>query len=532
MIYYFFSCDEKRIYDTAELFKDLKIMKIDRTFFNVEAELGAYPVIQISLKNLDRKSFEAFLNSLKELTKQAYKKFLYLEESDKLCKVSKNDIKKILYGNPSEYDLKLAIYNLSEYLSLHYEKQVIVLIDEYDNVLNDIVGQDHFNDVMEFTRGFFGSIFKDNQYLKLGLMTGIFNVLGSSFFSSFNNFVLKDFFDDAFKEFYGFTQTDIEDLLKSVKSSPTEEELEERKTALEEYFNGYNSGSDKPLLLYNPFSIMRCIDNDFKLLAYWANVTQLKMIDKNFVKSSMSDIVQLLNKNVCEKPTFIIEVYRNLSYDELVESKSIWTILLYLGCLTYTSCTYLMYTDCYECEMRIPNKEVSTVFRKLLKLYYFDEDSDTASKLLKSLMKTDVKQFVEELRNFLSVSSSFMDSKEIFYHGFMLALATVFSSKYRVRSNIEMGDGRCDIVLEPKYQTNKTSIIIEIKAVKNDKDAKRKAQEAVQQIEDKRYYAGIMANEALNKSLHLGLGFYKKKVCAAYLIRNLKDGTVTTISQL
>ena len=177
MLQYYFDCKCK---DSKELFEGLKIMEQEEKY---TSKLGYYPVIYITLKDVQDTDYEKMLLSLKTAILDMYQEHMYLLDSEKIYNFEKEKIKEILYAREDEVALKNAIKDLSKYLNRYYEKPVILLVDEYDVPLQNAYVKGYYEKAVEFFKTFYGTTFKDNKYLEKTVLTGVSRVAKESIFS-------------------------------------------------------------------------------------------------------------------------------------------------------------------------------------------------------------------------------------------------------------------------------------------------------------------------------------------------------------
>ncbi|MGL5962572.1 MAG: AAA family ATPase, partial [Cetobacterium sp.] len=330
MLNYFFNIEEKEI--NKELFNGLYISKTDKMKY-----AGEYPVIYISLKDIKVCSWIECLEEIKKLLKNLFNTKRYVRES--LDESEKIDFDKIEFLNETG-DFVGALKNLSKYLFKFYRKKVIILIDEYDTPLVTAHSQGYYNEAIFFFRNFLSAALKGNPYLEFSVLTGILRIAKESIFSGLNNLTVSTILDNKYEHF-GLSESEVEIALKYYE---LDYELEEVK----KWYNGYKFGNK---LVYNPWSIINSI-NDRELNPYWVNTS-----DNALIK-------QLLAKNdskVFEELEFIFKgeviwetISENIVFDDLNNTNTIWSLMLFSGYLTYEQMRLSPITGLKSYSLKIP----------------------------------------------------------------------------------------------------------------------------------------------------------------------------------
>jgi hypothetical protein len=512
MIEHFFDIQKP---DSAKLFYDFKIIKENKF---CKKHQNKYPVINISLKSVKETSWDKCLDKFKSLISKLYKEHRYLLQSDKLEKDEKTIFENIISETSSEAKLKESLESLSNYLQKHFNKRVIILVDEYDAPIISAFKYTpkpikkfhtdkltYYENLINFMQGFLGDAFKGNNDLKKGLITGVMRVGKESIFSDWNNFDTFGITSTYFADKFGFTQNETEDILIYFN-------LQDKTDSINKWYNGYKFGNvDK---IYNPWSIVNYISkkNDgFK--AYWVNASDDSLIKERITEPYIKDRIQEL---IAGK-TIVKTIRENFIFPDFeYKTELLWTLLLYSGFLTKTKKVSLN-----RYELSIPNYELKFVFTDLIldwieNKYKFNQDLLITTS--KYLINNDKAEFEKGFKQITGDTLSYFDitpvkdknDKEIkipqeqFFHVYTLGLLAVLSDDYIIKSNRESGEGRYDIVLIPLNQKN-NGIIIEIKYIENqqknetyEKFVKRinnKIDEALEQIDRKKYYKELVVHK-------------------------------------
>ena len=472
MLKYYFDCRQK---DNIELFKGLKILKEEEKY---TSKLGAYPVIYITLKDVQDRSFENMLLNLKSTMINVYQEHRYLLESSKIYPEEKEKITDILFGRENEIILKNSIKSLSNYLYLYYGSPVILLLDEYDVPLQNAYVEGYYDEAINFFKTFFGTTFKDNPYLEKTVITGVSRVAKESIFSGANNFKVYTVLDDEFSDDFGITEEEMEKIYKDF-------DIQDKKEEIKNWYDGYKIGNREGI--YNPWSILNYLA-DKKLMPYWVNTSSndlIKLILKNSttVKEKME---RLLKGEAVEVKIDIETVILGIEENE----ENIWGLMLGTGYLKVEEVVNEI-EGIYK--VKIPNNEIRFLFVQIIDNWFRNKISGNDIKsILKDLVTLNLKEYEKKFKILVKEMFSYMDigenTAENFYHAFVLGMLVGLKDSYIVNSNRESGLGRYDIMLEPKDK-NGNSFIMEFKVMEDmeEKTIEETIENAKKQIEEKEY---------------------------------------------
>ena len=481
MLKYFFDIEEKE--ENKKLFKDLYIEQSKY----IEKQ-GSYPVIYLTLKSLKGLNWETSLRQLKEIMKVEYEK--HRNVIDSLNEDEIIDYNRVLF-NDKEVSLENSLKNLTRFLYKHYKRKVILLIDEYDIPLIEAYYNKYYEEASAFFKIFLGESLKTNEYLEMGVLTGIIRVIKTGIFSDLNNISVHTILDKDYSDCFGFTECEVEKALKDYNK------LEEM-PSVKEWYDGYRVDN---IELYNPWSILNFLKAQ-EIKAYWVGTSSNGLIKASMQNSSESvreDFEILLNGGTIET-----DIYGTANLNEILGYKEIWELLLFSGYLTVAK-----KIDSRTYTLKIPNKEI----RELFKDEFMDVNlgSRNLSKLLRNLLKVDMKRFEETLNLSLLEDTSYFDTgSESFYHGLMKGMLYGLEENYRVNSNKESGEGRYDLIIEP-FNKSKRAFILEFKISENEIKLEENAINALEQIKKKRYETELRKNGIKDMTL-VGVSFYGKKV--------------------
>ena len=483
---YFF--DVKNAEENRKLFKDLHIEKSE--YFK---EQGQYPVIFISLKDLKKNTWEECFFEIKELLRNLYNDFYHIRES-----LNESDLKEFdkIWLKEKEASYDNSLLNLTKYLYNYYKKEVVLLIDEYDNPLIVANQKKYYKDSINFFRNFFSMALKTNPYLKTAVLTGIVQVAKEGIFSGLNNVITYNILKDKFETFFGLSEEEVEEALKYF-------EMEYQIEEVKKWYDGYKFGGKE---IYNPWSILNYLRTK-ELRAYWVNTSDNALIYENLSVANM-DVFNSLEK-LFEGKEIKKEISPFFTFEELERYNGIWQLMVYNG---YLKLNQKLEDDEYL--LTIPNYEIQTFFKKgFIDKYLIG--SNYFNPIMRTLLEGNIDEFGRMLEEIFLINTSFHDLKaESVYHTFLLGMLIWLRDKYEVKSNGERGQGRYDILLLP-LDKKKPAFVFEFKVSKTIKGLEGKAEEALKQIKEKHYDVGIKES-GIDKIYRIGLAFKGKKVKIKY----------------
>lgn len=454
------------------------------------SEQGKYPVIFLSFKDVKADSSLEMMENIAILMKNLYDKFEYIRE-----KLNQSNLMEFdeIWLKKDNANLRGALLNLCSYLKEYYNQDVILLIDEYDTPMVSAYEHGYYDEIKMFFTTLYGSALKENPALKKAVLTGIMRISKENIFSGLNNVKVNSILEEDFAEYFGITEKEVEESL-------IEYGLEERLPEVQKWYNGYIFGGVR---VYNPFSITNFLDRK-KIMPYWVNTSSNTLINK-VLKEASSSIFEELSK-LFQRETInkTIDVYSN--FNELKNTEQIWYLLTNAGYLTPVE-----EIDFGKYSIRIPNEEVHYFFERDF-IRNFLGSVDNFDRTLSYLLEGDFDNFAYELENIMLNSVSCFDfnsnSKESHYHVFILGMLLGLRRRYYIHSNREGGRGRYDLVVEP-MDKSKNGLVIEFKVAKEKEDLEKISEEALAQIEEKRYYEGLR-DRGVEKIILVGISFYQR----------------------
>ena len=485
---------------TLKYFFDIENAEENRKLFNnlyIETskyieEQGKYPVIFLSLKEIKGKTWEEMLEEIKNYIKGLYNDFEYVREI-----LNESELKSFdtIWLKKEGADYSNSIKDLTKFLYKYYKQEVILLIDEYDVPLIEAYLNNYYSDAISFFKIFLGGALKTNQYLKMGIMTGIIRVIKAGIFSDLNNLSVYTILDNDYNEDFGLTEKEVEQALKDYNIF---EELNDVKF----WYDGYKIGNKE---VYNPWSIINFLKNK-ELKGFWIKTSGNQLI-KKVLEDATPDVneglLKLFNGEDVEE---VVTGTSDLS--NLLNYRDVWELLVFSGYLTIKE-----KIDRRNYILKIPNQEIREFFKDEFIDLYFGESK--LKKILNALKENNIEDFERIFQNILLNSVSTWDtSKEAFYHGLSFGMLSYLDGEYYVTSNFESGYGRYDIIAEPRNK-NKRGFVIECKIVKDEKDLEKMSKEAIEQIKNKKYDTQLKKRGIKDITL-LGLAFCGKRMKVSY----------------
>lgn len=492
----FFSVKYK---ERADLFENLSIWKEEK----YRKLQGTYPVIFLSFATVKSSTYESARESILLLLEDLYQQYSFLVENDILTPKEVEYFEKVGTGM-SDAEAAVAIPKLAYYLYNYYKKKVIILLDEYDTPLQEAYVHGYWEEMTFFIRGIFNSAFKTNPSMERGLMTGITRVSKESIFSDLNNLTVITTTSEKYREMFGFTE---EEVFRALDDTG----LGKQKPTVKEWYDGFTFGSRKDI--YNPWSITNFLDEK-KIKLYWANTSSNTLVSK-LIREGNKEIKIDMEQLLTGRHIFTM-LDEQIVFQELNDNEqAIWSLLLASGYLKVERSPEDETDSNQQYELSVTNKEVERMFRNMVQ-GWFKRASGSNSDFIRALFLNDIEymnQFMNEIsmKMFSSFDVGHHPSKraepERFYHGFVLGLLVELSDKYYVMSNRESGFGRYDVMLEPVNKSDK-AFIFEFKVYNpvKDKDLEAAAENALTQIEEKRY-SQTLIERGIDEHNIYGYGF-------------------------
>ncbi len=463
-------------YEENDWFNGLKITRHSEA----KEHQNRYPVINLDMKNLSVKNYNLFLSMVRGMLSEVLLDFKYLHNSDS---VSESLREIYLQQDPIHFDEQRArqfVKMLCRMLYEHHGIKPIVLIDEYDNAINNAYGKNSYDEVIEFLRDFYSSILKGNDYMTFTVMTGVMQIAKEGIFSGLNNLSVNNIFSSDFDEKYGFANSEVKELC-SYYGHP------EKYAEAREWYDGYRFGNAD---IYNPWSVLNYVKNRFVPDTYWAGTSGNDIIDTLLQKADngvFEDLTTLGNGG-----TVVKELTPAVAMSDLKNNNNaIYSVLAVAGYLNASP-------NGEDYLLSVPNCEMYRVFYTHIVNHLFN-DRFPFKDLLNALERGDVSAIKQELDNHYAKYSSLLLADEANYHAILAAIIFSREGRYEISIDRESGDGRHDILMKSKFPRY-PNIVVEIKkANPDDSEAAvdRLAHEALKQIHKKDYCRGLKGGTLL-----------------------------------
>lgn len=496
MIESFFSIDQK---DDRQVFDGLSITR-HKTF--CDEYMNQYPVLFISLKDVEGRNFDLAYDKLKTVIADFCKKHTELENDPAVDRADSEIFHRLLYKTADEAEIQNSLKTIMRMMNATYGKPVILLIDEYDVPLAKANANGFYREMLDVIRGLMSTSLKTNDYLKFAVITGCLRIPKESIFTGVNNFASYSVLDDRFSQYFGFTANEVDQLLSDFH-------LSDKAGTIREWYDGYLFGKTN---VYCPWDVVNYVsdllyDPETPPQNYWENTSGNDAIQAFF---DMPDInVSDKFETLLNGGTIYQTVTNALTYDQAYESEdNLWSILLMTGYVTVAK-TGLQRASCKQVsgqvDLKIPNREISNIFQTAV-VDHFKQSVDQTKirELMQALWNGEPEKASQILSDLLWNTISYMDYSEDYYHAFLTGIF-VGRGGYSVQSNKEQGLGRPDIDLRDR--PNRRAIIIEAKRAESEERMSYWCDAALEQIESKGYAKGL---NGYRKVLRYGIAFFQK----------------------
>lgn len=481
---------EKTPEDTSIYFKDKYIWQCGDYYTKHQ---GQYPVIFLSFKDVKCSSWQETFQKISKLISLEFIRHSELESSSVLSSYEKEQYHRFASENINEVDCQMGLQLLSLLLHKHYDKECVIIIDEYDTPIQQGHLCDFYNEIVDFMRNFFSGGLKDNPHLAFGFLTG---VLKESIFSGMNNLKTNSILDNNYSSYFGFTNEEVREMLAYY-------DYEDKYQEILEWYDGYRFGNSE---IFNPWSVINYISDQCFPKAFWQSTGSNDIIGE-IIGTATPEIIENLYKLFCGN-TVTTYVDISVIYPEVQSNpNSIYSFLLVAGYLKVAE-IYPQNDGNYMCDVAIPNKEILYVYEK--EVLNRTNQNNVSISIHQAIFSKDTSKLQSLLEDFMLKSISTMDgASEAFYHGMMLGLCAVLGSQFKVRSNRESGLGRFDIELLPMVK-GIPGFIFEFKHTKDiNVDLDSLANSALKQIEDMKYDTELN-NFGVEDIVKIGIAFRQK----------------------
>jgi hypothetical protein len=458
------------------------------------------PTVSVSFRQVDGLNFTSAYDMLTMVFADLYNKHLYLLEDSHVTEFQKKTFTNIAHGCGSEKEVKSSLVLLTTMMQQHYGKAVVLLIDEYDVPVAKANAHGYYNEMLDVMKGLLQAL-KDNQALCFAVVTGCLKIAKESIFTGTNNFVSDTITDSRLNEYFGFVQSEVDQILADA-------ETEDQAENIRKWYDGYHFGDFD---VYCPWDVMNYLlelqhNPQAKPVSYWKNTSDNAII-RSFIDHSGSSITKKL-ENLMAGEIIVQRVDENLTYDYLHSSEdNLWSMLYLTGYLTKArnEQTDEVLPD-GAIALMIPNEEIRDIFETTV-IQWFDDSTRKWNRtlLFDAVWNGDSVNLTKEMNILLRRTISYHDYKEDFYHAFLAGIFT--GAGYMVDSNKEHGEGRSDVVVYDPV--NGRVAIFEAKYTKNQEKLESTCNTALQQI-DERLYAKEYEDD-YDQILCYGISFFKKR---------------------
>ena len=484
---------------TLKYFFDIENKAENRKLFNslyienspMMNEQGRYPVIFLSMKGLGGLNWEISLGGIKSKIKELFREYIFLAET--LDKYTLAEFERYLISDFDEATTRKALKFLTEILYKYYHKKVVILIDEYDSPIMSAYENGYYNEMREFLKAFYGDVLKTNEYLQMGILTGIIRVAQAGIFSDLNNFKSFTVLENNYTSHFGLVEEEVKAMLDYYNIGYDMPEVKK-------WYDGYSFGKEE---IYNPWSILNYV-SDKELKSYWINTSSNFMIRELLAQTGEEGLETL--EKIFNQENIAVRITDNVRFGSNLSASEVWELMIYSGYLTTKSKLedgrYLV---------RIPNVEIMNFFKDEFLTIVFGEYR-VVDELRDALKDKNLRQLDRSIEKLILEVMSFHDTDKRYENSYHMLLAGFFyalDGYYTVKSNMESGYGRADIILFPKDKL-KAGYIFELKR-SNSKSIDKEVERAVQQIDDNRYSIEL-ERYGVKDIVKLGYVFDGKKV--------------------
>ncbi|MCC8105926.1 MAG: ATP-binding protein [Clostridiales bacterium] len=481
---------DKSIFDGLDISRETSLCK---------EYMGQFPVISITLKQVKGQDYDSARLQMWNLIKSEAERFDYLQDSAELNARDKLNMMNLSEGIGN---LEASLYLMSRLLYKHHGKKVIILIDEYDVPLQKAESNGYYKEMAELISQIFGYGMKSNDYMLFSVVTGCLRVAKESIFTGFNNPKVHTIVDEQYDEWFGFTDTEVRQMLDYYG-------LSEYYDLTKEWYDGYRFGS---VNVYCPWDVINWCEQlrrsqDRTPQNFWANTSSNDMVLR-FVEMA-DDTTRADLEDLSEGKTIDKFLQMELTYADIDRDiENLWSVLFTTGYLTYRG-----RNEDGSWQLAIPNREIHDLFDRQIKTWFFTHIEGGMEPLYKAFDSQNIEEIEKCINACMADSISFMDGgntddvKETFYHGLLLGILRARRG-WRVKSNREAGHGRADIILTDRVR--QCGHIIEVKYARTFQSLENRAQEGLRQIYDTGY-DDYFSDLDIQTIYHYGIAFHQKK---------------------
>ena len=481
--------------NSAQLFSGLDIEKDEAA---VNGWMNKYPVIYLSLKDIDGATFESALYRFREIIIELFTANSFILDTE-ISKSDRNLFMKLMSTDSSQDDIAGSLKFLVRLLCSHFGKQVIVLIDEYDVPLDKANNNGYYPQMLLLLRSLFTSVLKDNPNVIKGIMTGCLRVSKESIFTGLNNLCIYSLTSPSYSDAFGFTEKEVSKLL-------SDSGLENKAKEIQNWYDGYRIGKDHIYASWDVLSYVKdhIANPDTPPKNYWANTSGNEIIKKLINETNAaisSEYTDLINGKTISR-----KINENLTYSDLYNSEdNLWSLLFETGYITLSG----LYNENGETLLSLPNEEMKRLFIASSDSWFRESISkENLSDLFHAIWQDNPEKLSEQLSDYLFRTISYNDYSEAYYHAFLAGLFS--SSEYTVKSNMESGNGRPDLLIMDMKRMRLA--VFEFKIAKDICELEETTQNAIEQIKTNEYGEDLSYFKEVHR---YAIVFVKKKAFAA-----------------
>ena len=476
--------------NSRDAFDGLEIMNDSET---VENWMNRYPVIFLTFKDIDGLNFGSAVSKLRTQLLELFQSYAFLLDSEMLDGDEKV-FRRMLDGSASVDEMSQSLRLLTRLLYRHYDRRVIILLDEYDVPLDKAERNGYYREMLDIVRTMFLSVLKDCPYTEKGILTGCLRISKESLFTGLNNLQVLSVTSDKYSSAFGFTEDEVSKLLHDAG-------LEDKAETVRQWYDGYSIGG---IGIYTPWDVILCVDSllsnpDAKPENYWTNSSGNEAIVRLIEMTDAEvgdDYSTLINGGVIHK-----KINETLTYNNLYSSpENIWSLFLMTGYLTLAGA----YDANEKNELRLPNEEIRRLFAASVDEWFSAKVTKSSrKKLFNALWSGDAPTLSEIVSQYLFSTISYYDYREDYYHAFLAGLLS--GAGYIVRSNRETGTGSADIMVLDK--DDRRAAVFEIKRSLSRETMDGDAERALQQADSRKYGKDL---DGYKTVLFFGAAFFEK----------------------
>jgi hypothetical protein len=500
MLKYYFEDDRDRQgnrRDWSYLFKGLKIMNAGEAILS---HMGQYPVIYLTFKDAKRQDYKTSYLQIADVIAYEFERHAFVLDCPELSE-KKEKYKEIMTEKAAERDYAKSILFLSQCLETYYGKKAVVIIDEYDVPLENSFTCGFYKEMIHFIKALFESGLKDNTSLEFAAITGCLRISKESIFTGLNNLSIVSIRSENFDEYFGFKVDEVEKMCHYY-------DMDDQYETVKDWYNGYTFGQTD---IYNPWSVITYMNDalpnkNWLPMSYWANTSSNSIVKTLIDRADDEDKAKI--ERLLAGGTIEVQIHEDITYNEIYdEGDNLWNFMFFTG--YFRKVREWIDDEIIYAELAIPNKEVKYIFRQKIQKWFRErlKGRDMQS-LHNAVLSKDCITMQEELNDIFEETISYMDQNEYYYHGMTAGLLTGIKG-YIVLSNREGGKGRSDLLIKP-IRRSREAFVVEFKVAKDIDDMDKKADEAIQQIEDKNYDRDLR-NDGYKYVSYFGIAFCGKE---------------------